>query len=175
MLQLKYRAKEVITLAEAIISLGSNLGEKEKNINFALKSIDLIPETKIVTVSKIYETKPFEVPNPQPSYLNCCAKVLTVLSPQILLGALLGVESAMGRERKFKFCERIIDIDLIFYENEIINEKNLILPHPKAMERAFVLVPLAEICKNLKFKNIDFQNAYENCDKSILIKKNKYA
>ena len=173
MLQLKYRAKEVIMLAEAIISLGSNLKEREKNINFALKSINLVPETKVIKISELYETKPCEVLNPQPNYLNCCAKILTNLSPQILLGALLGVESAMGRERKFRFCERIIDIDLIFYENEKINEKNLILPHPRAMERTFVLVPLADICENLQFKNNHFQNAYKNCDKSILIKKNK--
>lgn len=172
-MRLKYQEKEVITLPEAVISLGSNLGEKENNINFALKSINLIPETKIIKVSKLYETAPHGVPNEQPNYLNCCAKILTELSPQMLLVALLGVESAMGRERKFRFCERIIDIDLIFYENEKIAEKNLILPHPRAWERAFVLVPLADICENMKFKKINFREAYEKCDKSILIKKNR--
>ena len=156
MLQLKYQENEVIILAEAIIALGSNLGEKEKNINFALKSVDLIPETKVIKISDLYETKPVEVPNKQQTYLNCCAKIVTELSPQILLGTLLGIESAMGRKRTFRFCERIIDIDLIFYENEKIDEKNLSLPHPRAMERAFVLVPLADIC-----------------EKSILIKKYK--
>ncbi len=164
----------MIILPEAIISLGSNLGEKEKNIGFALNSINLIPETKLSKISNLYETKPLGVPNEQPNYLNCCAKIFTELSPQILLGALLGVEAAMGRERKFRFCERIIDIDLIFYENEVINEKNLILPHPRAMERAFVLVPLADICENMRFKNIDFREVYKKCDKSLLIKKNKY-
>ena len=173
MLQLKYQENEVIILAEAIISLGSNLGEREKNINFALKSVDLIPETKVIKISNLYETKPLGVPNEQPNYLNCCAKIVTEMSPQILLGALLGIEAAMGRKRKFKFCERIIDIDLIYYENEKISEKNLILPHPRAMERAFVLVPLADICENMEFKNTDFRKAYENCDKSILNEKNK--
>lgn len=163
----------MITLSEAVISLGSNLGEREKNINFALESVNLIPETKVVKVSKLYETKPFGVPNEQQNYLNCCAKISTELSPQILLGALLGIEAAMGRERKFRFCERIIDIDLIFYENEKLNEKNLTLPHPRAMQRAFVLAPLADLCENMQFKNMDFRKAYETCDKSILIKKYK--
>ncbi|MDO4200102.1 MAG: 2-amino-4-hydroxy-6-hydroxymethyldihydropteridine diphosphokinase [Clostridia bacterium] len=163
----------MITLAEAIISLGSNLAEKEQNIKHALESINLIPETKVIRVSKLYETLPFGVPNEQPNYLNCCAIISTELSPQILLGALLGIEAAMGRERKFRFCERIIDIDLIFYENEKINQKNLTLPHPRAFERAFVLVPLADICKNMQFKNINFREDYERCDKSILIEKNK--
>ena len=161
----------MIILAEAIISLGSNLGEKEKNINYAINSVNLIPETKIIKVSGLYETTPVGVPNEQPNYLNCCAKISTELTPQMLLGALLGIESAMGRKRKFRFCERIIDIDLIFYENEKINEKYLTLPHPRAMQRAFVLVPLADICENMRFKNIDFRKAYEKPDKSALIKK----
>ena len=67
MLQLKYQENEVIILAEAIISLGSNLGEREKNINFALKSVDLIPETKVIKISNLYETKPLGVPNEQPN------------------------------------------------------------------------------------------------------------
>ena len=173
MLRLRYPEKEVIMLSEAVISIGSNLGEKEKNINFAIESINSVPETKIIKVSGLYETVPFGVPNEQPNYLNCCAKISTKLSAQILLGTLLGIESAMGRKRKFRFCERIIDIDLIFYENEKIIEKNLTVPHPRAFERAFVLVPLADICENMQFKNINFQKAYQMCDKSILIKKYK--
>lgn len=163
----------MITLFEAVIALGSNLGEREKNINNALKSINLLPETKIIKVSGLYETKPYKVPSEQQNYINCCAKISTNLSPEILLGALLGIESAMGRKRKFRFCERIIDIDLIFYENEKIDEKNLTLPHPRAFERAFVLVPLSDICENMQFKNINFRSAYDSCDKSILIEKNK--
>ena len=157
------------TLAETIVSLGSNLGDRQKNINLALASIDLLPETKIIKTSKMYETYPFQVPEIQNNYINCCAKVFTELSPQIFLGSLLGIEAAMGRKRKHRFCERVIDLDLIFYEDIHVNQKNIVIPHPCAMQRAFVLVPLSDVCENMQFKNIDFRNYYENCDKSILI------
>lgn len=159
----------MITLAETIISLGSNLGDRQKNITLAIESINLLPETKVINISKMYETIPFQVPDTQHNYINCCAKIFTGLSPQIFLGSLLGIEAAMGRKRKYRFCERIIDIDLIFYEDQYINEKNITVPHPRAMERAFVLVPLNDICENMQFKDINFGEHYKNCDKSILI------
>lgn len=166
---LKYQGREVTILAETIVSIGSNLGDKKQNILSSIEYINLLPETHVTEISKIYKTLPFKTPNKQDNYMNCCAKVLTELSPQIFLGALLGIEAAMGRKRKFKFCERIIDIDLIFYENLHINEKNIIVPHPRAMQRAFVLVPLNDICKDFTFKNINFREHYAVCDKSILI------
>ena len=113
-------------MAETIVALGSNLGDRKRNLESALEYINLLPETKVTKTSKMYETLPFNVPDIQNNYINCCTKVVTELSPQIFLGSLLGIEAAMGRKRKHKFSERIIDLDLIFYENEIINEKNII-------------------------------------------------
>lgn len=157
-------------MSETIISLGSNLGDKGKNIKIALEALNLIPETKVIAISKMYETKPLGVPNKQDNYMNCCAKISTNLRPQIFMGCLLGIEAAMGRKRIHRFCERIIDLDMIFYEDMQIDEKNLVVPHPRAMSRAFVLVPLSDICPDMKFKGIDFSKEYRECDKSILIK-----
>lgn len=161
--------KGATTLAEAIVAFGSNLGNRTENINRAIEAINLLPETSIIDTSNFYETEPFGVPDAQNNYINLCAKVSTDLSPQILLGCLLGIESAMGRKRPYRFCSRIIDLDLIFYENQIINEKNLTLPHPRALERAFVLVPMHDLCKNGSFGEINFSKEYEKCDKSKTI------
>lgn len=171
-MQWKFHAKEVATLPEAVISLGSNLGDKINSIKTAIRAINLLPETKITDISNFYETEPFGVTEKQNTYVNCCAKVVTEFEPSVLLGTLLGIEVAMGRERPCRFCSRIIDLDLIFYENKILNEKNLILPHPRAFERAFVLVPLHDICQSGEFSGINFRESYEKCDrkKIILIK-----
>lgn len=149
---------------EAILSLGSNLGDKLKNLKLVTDAINKIPETKITDVSKIYLTKPFKTPDIQSDFLNCCVKIQTKLSSQTILGCCLGIEAAMGRIRKFKFCSRNIDIDLLLFEEEIQNNKDLILPHPKIKERAFVLKPLNDICKNNKFKSFNFNDQMQILD-----------
>ncbi len=155
----------MIFVAEAILSLGSNLGDRVKNLNDALKAINSLCQTKIIRASNFYETEPFGVQEEQENYINCCVKVSTDLSSEMLLGGLLGIESAMGRKRTHRFCSRTIDIDLLLYDNEVQNKKNLVLPHPRMFERGFVLVPMSEICENMQFGNLNFRNAFENCDK----------
>ncbi len=132
-------------MKKAILSLGTNLNDKLDNLKTAIKFLENVPDTKILQVSKIYESEPFEVPKKQNNYYNCCVLLETKLDPHILLGVCLGVESAMGRKRPYKNASRIIDIDLIYYEGEIFNDQNLILPHPRAKDRVFILVPILDI------------------------------
>ena len=124
------------------LSLGSNLGNREENLKKAREKIQKI--AKIVTLSSIYETKPVGYKE-QSNFYNQVIEVQTTLAPEILLDKCLEIETIMGRVRKIKKGSRNIDIDILLYGNRIIKTENLILPHPQMSERAFVLVPLAEI------------------------------
>ena len=139
------------------MSLGSNLGERMSNLKNAIQALDNLEKTSVVKVSKFYETEPFGTQEKQSKYINCCAVISTELSPEMLMGACLGIESAMGRVRTHRFCARTIDIDILLYENLEVNLSNLTLPHPRMLERNFVLVPLNDICPGLKFKSWNFQ------------------
>ncbi len=135
----------------AVLGIGGNIGNILENIETVNSAVELLPETKIKNSSSIYKTPPWGVTD-QPDFFNQCLLIDTYLSPHTLLGACLGIEAAIGRIRKQRWRERIIDIDLILYENVNINSKELTLPHPRMMERAFVLVPLNEIlCENNVF------------------------
>ncbi len=158
-----------IILNEAILGIGSNIGDREKNLNMAIESISLIPNTKILRISKFYETVPFNVPDKQENYFNCCIRLSTRLKPHTLLGACLGIEAAMGRVRKYRFCSRVIDIDLLLYGNYKCSDEDLILPHPRMHERAFVLVPMMDICENMKFYDFNFSSILTKLDLSEVI------
>ncbi len=138
---------------EVFLSLGSNLGNKLENLNCAIKCLDNLIDTKVADISNFYETEPFGVSEKQDNYINCCLKLETDLSPEMLMGACFGIESALGRKRTHRFCSRTIDIDMLLYEDNFINEKNLTVPHPRMFEREFVLVPLHDINKELFLKN----------------------
>lgn len=144
-------------MSEAVLSLGSNLGERMNNLKNAIQTLNNLEKTSVVKVSKFYETEPFGTLEKQNKYVNCCIIVSTELSPEVLMGACLGIESAMGRIRTHRFCARTIDIDILLYEDLAINSSNLTLPHPRMLERDFVLVPLNDVCQGLKFKSWDFQ------------------
>lgn len=145
-------------MTEAILSLGSNMGDRKLNLDLAIESLKNIPHLDVIKISSYYETEPFGVPDSQEKYFNCCVKVSTKLEPFALLGVCLGIESALGRRRTYRFSPRTIDIDIIFYGDMKINEKHLIIPHPRFHERDFVLTPLKEICPNGYFKNFPFEN-----------------
>ena len=133
------------------------MGNRKENLNRAIKEINSINNTKVDSVSSYYETEPFETPDKQNKYINCCIKISTNLKPEILLEKCLQIEKLMGRTRPYRFAPRIIDIDLLLYENETINTPKLTLPHPRMKKRAFVLIPMSEICDNLRFKSWDFR------------------
>ena len=126
----------------AYISLGSNLGDREKNLNEALKRLAEI--AKIVKISSLYETDPWGY-SPQPKFLNQAVEIQTDLSPKELLNFLKGIEEAMGRTKTFRYGPRNIDLDILFYDDLVCASESLIVPHPDLPQRAFVLIPLNEI------------------------------
>lgn len=133
---------------KAVLGLGGNLGNPDQNIRCALEAVNSLCKTKLLRVSNLYSTEAVEVEQPQPLYINCAAEVETELSPNALLGACLGIESAMGRIRTGCKSPRTVDIDLLIYEGVSIESEELILPHPRILYRAFVLIPLSDLFPN---------------------------
>ena len=125
------------------LGLGSNLGNREENILMAEK---LIEEKvgKVRSKSSIYETAAWGITE-QNAFLNQVLEIETVFSPSAVLHLLLKIEKDMGRIREIKWGERSIDIDVLYFNNEILSTENLVVPHPFIQERKFVLVPLCEI------------------------------
>ena len=132
----------------AYIALGSNLGDKEKNLRRALLLLTQ-QGVEIVCVSSFLSTEPYGVTD-QPQFLNAVACVRTSLEPLALLDVLLATELAMGRVRLRHWGERNIDLDLLLYEDVVLDMPRLRLPHPDMQNRDFVLLPLAEIAPELK-------------------------
>lgn len=132
----------------AYIALGSNLGDKEKNLRRALLLLTQ-QGVEIVRVSSFLSTEPYGVTD-QPQFLNAVACVRTSLAPLALLDVLLATELAMGRVRLRHWGERNIDLDLLLYEDVVLDTPRLRLPHPDMQNRDFVLMPLAEIAPELK-------------------------
>ena len=128
----------------AFVGIGTNMGDRLSNIKKAIEALNLLPNTKIEAVSNIYETEPWGFKE-QDNFLNGVIKLNTKLSPTALLGGLLGIEAAMGRVRRIKNGPRILDLDLLIYDNVTLNTPELILPHPFILEREFVLKPLIEL------------------------------
>lgn len=125
------------------LSLGSNLGEREKNLARAMEEIEK-RGVRILRRSSIYETEPVEI-REQGWFLNCAIEVETDLPPQEFMNALLDIELLLGRRREIKYGPRTIDLDILLQGETIVNTPQLTIPHPKMAERRFVLVPLAEI------------------------------
>jgi len=141
-----HRERRVSELAIAYLGLGSNLGELEENLRQALTrlSVKVNPEK----VSSVYETEPVGYKE-QPLFLNLVCRVTTNLPPEELFHLAKDIETRMGRVPSFPNAPRIIDIDILFYEDKIMETQNLTIPHPRLHERAFVLIPLNEIAPDL--------------------------
>ena len=128
----------------AAIGLGSNLNAPSRQLKIALRHLSTLPDTRIVAVSSFYRSSP-QGPKDQPDYVNACAVLETGLTPHALLEALQTIEHRMGRQKQRHWGERVIDLDLLLYGNEMIQSPQLTVPHPWLHERDFVLIPLAEI------------------------------
>ncbi len=127
------------------VSLGSNLGDRENNLSKAREEIQKI--AKIIGVSSVYETEPVGYKE-QTKFYNQVIEIQTSLAPEILLEKCLEIETRLGRVRTIKNRSRCIDIDILLYGDKIIKQ-HIILPHPRMTERAFVLIPFAEIAKEI--------------------------
>ena len=135
-------------MARAYIGLGSNLGDREAALRSAVEALGRTPGIRVVRVSAFIETVPVGGP-PQPSYLNAAAEIETDLPPRRILECLLEIESRLGRVRTEHWGPRVIDLDLLLCENTVVNEPDLIVPHPRMHERRFVLEPLAAIAPDV--------------------------
>ncbi len=142
-------------MSRAVVALGSNLGERFVHLERALHALSLLPGTKALAVSTVYETEPVGYDD-QPLFLNAVALLETELSPHALLGACLGIESALGRERTIRNGPRVIDLDVLLIEGAVLEEAELTLPHPRMGEREFVLAPLADIFPDGRPLGFDF-------------------
>jgi 2-amino-4-hydroxy-6-hydroxymethyldihydropteridine diphosphokinase len=131
------------SLHQAAIALGSNLGDSRSTLESTLTILDTLPEIRVQARSPFYITQ--AVGPPQPDFLNSCAVVSTSLSPEQLLKTLLQVEAQFGRVRREKWGARTLDLDLLLFDDLILKQPNLQIPHPCMAERAFVLVPLNDI------------------------------
>lgn len=128
------------------IALGSNLGDSHHVIESALKRLAYTPGVMLEAQSSVYQTA--AVGPPQPDYLNVCALLSTDYSPLSMLETLLAIETAFGRVRRERWGPRLLDLDLLLFDDQIVDQPGLQIPHPRMVERAFVLVPLAEIAPN---------------------------
>jgi len=128
----------------ATIGLGSNLGDREANLRQALEHLAQTPETAVVRASSLYDTEPVGVEE-QPHFLNAVAQLETQLTAQQLLWNLKLIERRLGRVRTQRWGPRTIDLDLLLYEDLVLDEDDLQIPHPELAKRSFVLVPLVEL------------------------------
>lgn len=128
------------------LALGTNLGDRPANLQAAITAFS--PELKVLAESKVYETPPWGYED-QPAFLNMAIQAETKLDARALLQHLKQVEVQLGRQQSFRWGPRLIDIDILFYDDLIVNDASLVIPHPRLHERAFVLVPLADLAPDL--------------------------
>ncbi len=129
---------------EYIISVGTNMGDRKENIERSIEAINLLPYTDVIRQSSLYETEPVGYARQQ-NFYNILLVVDSIFEPNEMLGACLGIESGFGRLRTVRFGPRIIDLDIIFAEDQEIESRNLLVPHPRYQERRFILEPLLEL------------------------------
>ena len=146
-------------MALAYVALGSNLNNPSSQIRRAFQALAQLPNTTLVAQSSLYQSEPVGYDALQlksvPDFINAVAELNTFEMPKSLLKALLKIEQNFGRERPFANAPRVLDLDLLLYDDVVLKSKNLTLPHPRMWDRAFVMLPLAEIAPNLTAPNGD--------------------
>jgi 2-amino-4-hydroxy-6-hydroxymethyldihydropteridine diphosphokinase len=126
------------------LGLGSNIGDKVNFIKSAETGISKLTGTKVLRSSSIYKTEPWGIKN-QDFFLNSVLEIETTLEPQVLLSELKKIESELGRKKRNKWYEREIDIDILFFNNLVISNRFVNIPHPEIQNRNFVLIPMCEL------------------------------
>jgi len=127
----------------AFVALGANLGDATRTLGDAIEALDRLPETRVTSRSSFYRSAPVDAKGPD--FINAVVAIETGLPALELLGQLHAIEQAAGRERPYRNAPRTLDLDLLLYAQEVIATPELTVPHPRMHERAFVLLPLAEI------------------------------
>ena len=154
-----------MSMAEALIALGGNVGDARATVDRAVAVFCDGDEVRLLTRSSDYRTPPWGVED-QPPFINLCIAVATSLAPHDLLARALRVERAFGRDRanERRWGPRPLDIDLLAYDDVTLDGPDLILPHPRLFERAFVLVPLAEIAPDRRIAGVRVADAAARVD-----------
>ena len=134
------------------IALGTNLGNRLANLRAAIQAMP--PEIQVLAESHVYETPPWGYEE-QPAFLNMVIKAETKLEPEPLLKRLKQLEVELGREQNFRWGPRLIDLDILFYDDLVLDSPPLVIPHPRLHERGFVLVPLADVAPDLVHPVLD--------------------
>ena len=143
------KSPDSLSMTPAFLSIGTNVGDKIANLGLAIRRLGATEGIFIKALSKFYKTAPQNYTN-QDWFVNAAIKINTAYSPKQLLEVLQVIEKEQDQEGKsFRFGPRKIDIDIIFYDQKVMNTATLVLPHPRMHERAFVLKPLCDIDKNL--------------------------
>lgn len=140
-------------LVTAFIGLGSNLGDRSKNLSGAVERLSSVGT--VTAVSSIYETKPWGVEGYQPRYLNQAVAVDTSMDALDVVTELLSIEYSLGRAREEKNASRTLDLDLLLHGDSVMNASGVTVPHPRLHERAFVLIPLVEIAPDILHPILD--------------------
>lgn len=151
----------------AYLGLGSNLGNRRKYLTEAILALNSESGIRVEKISSVYETEPVGVID-QPDFLNFVVEVTTTLTARDLLTRCLQIEKTLGRVRAERWGPRTIDLDVLWYDGTTVNESGLVLPHPRMKERAFVLVPLAEIAPTLLVEGIRVDELISRLDQSGL-------
>jgi 2-amino-4-hydroxy-6-hydroxymethyldihydropteridine diphosphokinase len=154
-------------MAEALIALGGNLGDVRATLGRAIEMLCASGAVQLRARSSDYRTAPWGVTD-QPPFVNLCIAVTTSLAPQTLLARAQAVERALGRDRSQErhWGPRSVDLDILDYDARAIDEPGLTLPHPRLLERAFVLVPLAEIAPDRVISGVAIRDAVQRVDTS---------
>ena len=136
-------------MTRAYVGLGANLGRREETLREAMGILDRAPDVDVVAVSELRETEPVG-PIAQPMFLNGVVALETTLSARELLELLLDVERSLGRIREERWGPRVVDLDLLLYGDDVVDEPGIEVPHPRLHERRFALEPLAELDPDLE-------------------------
>ncbi|MBV8465324.1 MAG: 2-amino-4-hydroxy-6-hydroxymethyldihydropteridine diphosphokinase [Burkholderiales bacterium] len=132
----------------AYVGLGANLGDAAESVSAAIEALGSLPQTRLIGRSSLYRSAPVGYLD-QPDFVNAVAAVDTSLSAHALLDGLLDIEAKFGRERSFRNAPRTLDMDVLLYDDASLHDERLTIPHPRMVNRAFVLVPLAELAPML--------------------------
>ena len=127
----------------SLIAIGGNLGDAQATVAQAMQDVGVLPQTQLLCQSSLYRTAP--VDSTGPDYINAVIEISTRLAPHALLAQLQALEDAAGRARPYRNAPRTLDLDILLYGDQVLNTATLQVPHPRMMQRAFVLMPLAEI------------------------------